>query len=234
MFVIKRNQVIITALVVMIAVAGYLNYIDGKSSVQNQIMLNDQGEISALVPDLTSTDDAYPDSEIGAAWTADDNPAIVMEAEPYVWTDEEAAVTIGPSSDGENAITEPGEAVFVNTTNDSSYFVQAKLDREQSRAKGKEILIDVINNQNIEQSKKAEAADAMMDIQKRIEKETAAEAMIEAKGFTEVYVRIDDDSVDVVVNKEALSDAEIAQIEDIVKRKTGMSIEKIHISPMRR
>jgi stage III sporulation protein AH len=40
--------------------------------------------------------------------------------------------------------------------------------------------------------------------------------------------------VDVVVNKEALTDAEIAQIEDIIKRKTGMAENQIHISPMRR
>ena len=34
---------------------------------------------------------------------------------------------------------------------------------------------------------------------KRIEKENAAEDMLKAKGFSEVYVRIDDDTVDVVV-----------------------------------
>jgi stage III sporulation protein AH len=74
----------------------------------------------------------------------------------------------------------------------------------------------------------------MLEIQKRIERESAAEAMIESKGFSEVYVRIDDNSVDVVVNKEALTDAEIAQIADIIKRKTGMNETQIHISPMRR
>ena len=58
--------------------------------------------------------------------------------------------------------------------------------------------------------------------------------MIEAKGFNEVYVRIDDDTVDVVVNKESLSEAEIAQIEDIVKRKTGVSADKIRISPIKK
>ncbi len=57
--------------------------------------------------------------------------------------------------------------------------------------------------------------------------------MIESKGFTEVYVRIDDETVDVVVNKKELTDAELAQIEDIVKRKTGFDSTKIRISPLK-
>ena len=60
-------------------------------------------------------------------------------------------------------------------------------------------------------------------LQKRIEKETSAEAMIESKGFKEAYVRIDDETVDVVVDKSELSQQEIAQIMDIVKRKTGFA-----------
>ena len=74
----------------------------------------------------------------------------------------------------------------------------------------------------------------MLEIQQRIERETAAEAMIEAKGFKEVYVRIDDDTVDVVVDRAELTDTEVAQIEDIVKRKTGYSNDKIRISPLKK
>ncbi len=222
MFSLKRNQIIITALVVMIAVAGYLNYVDRKDKTATGITLNDKGEISALIPTEIMTADT--EGEIGTALTIDDNPMIATLSD----ADQNSTLYVSDTT------SDPGTAVFVNTTQDSSYFVQAKLNREQARAKEKEILTEVINNTNIEQLKKAEAADSIMEIQKRIEKETAAEAMIESKGFAEVYVRIDDESVDVVVNKEALTDAEIAQIEDIVKRKTGMRPDQIHISPMRK
>jgi stage III sporulation protein AH len=222
MFVLKRNQIIIAALVVMIAVAGYLNYIDGKAP-QQAVALNDQGEIAALVG--SSSTGGY---EIGEALiSVDDNPSIATSAT------EDETYNSGAANTGEGE-EDPGAAVFVNTNTESSYFVQAKLNREQARASEKNILTEMINNTNLEQEQKAKAAEGIMEIQKRIEKETAAEAMIEAKGFKEVYVRIDDNSVDVVVNKEALTDAEIAQIEDIVKRKTGMSDDQIHISPMRK
>ncbi|MDR1000538.1 MAG: SpoIIIAH-like family protein [Clostridiales bacterium] len=225
MFVFKRNQIIITALIIMIAVAGYLNFKDNQKIASTGLELTDNGEI-ATGSQPEGSDDLY---DIGSAliYQEDDDPAITDE---FVTTDD----TIGESVSGTNDEEDPGEAVFTYTSRDSSYFVQAKLNREQARAKEKTLLTELINNVNIDQEQKADAADSMLAIQQRIEKETAAEAMIEAKGFSEVYVRIDDDSVDVVVNKEALTDAEIAQIEDIVKRKTGMETNQIHISPMRK
>ena len=203
MFVVKRNQVIITALVVMIAVAGYLNYIDRSNMTPNEIVLTSEGEVGALVPE-----------GMLAEVSMDENPSIFGE---FV----------------EEDLSEPGTAVFVSASNDSSYFIQAKLSREQARAKQKDLLMEMINNDGLEQAKKAEAADAMLTIQQKIEKETATEAMIEAKGFKSVYVRIDDNTVDVVVSKSELSEAETAQIEDIVKRKTGMSVDQIRISTMK-
>ena len=62
---------------------------------------------------------------------------------------------------------------------------------------------------------------------------TAIESLIKSKGFGNVYVRIDDETVDVVVDKNELTDADIAQIEDIVKRKTSMSSDKIRISTLK-
>ena len=111
--------------------------------------------------------------------------------------------------------------------------MQAKLEREQARATEKEMLTEIINNANVDSDKKNECTDSIMELQQRIEKETAAEAMIESKGFKDAYVRIDDDTVDVVVNKKDLTEAELAQIEDIVKRKTGISEDKIRISAIK-
>lgn len=219
MFIIKRNQIVITALVVMIAAAGYLNYIDSNPAEPSEVVVNDEGDIMGIVPD----------GELAAVNGNMEDEVALVETETESSSNKQADAEATASGKDE-----AGAAVFVNTSNDSSYFIQAKLDREQARAKQKDILTEMINNDNIEQAKKSECANAMIEIQERIEKETAAEAMIESKGFDEVYVRIDDDTVDVVVNKEKLSDAEIAQIEDIIKRKTGVSADKIRINPMKK
>ena len=204
MFVIKRNQVVVTALAVMIAAAGYLNFQESRGSEGDQtaLQLTEEGDVTALVDYAALPDDVD---------TAETDP-----------------ITAETTGDG--------AAVFVsaNTADSASYFAEAKLDREQSRAKQKDILNDMLENKNISQEQKDKCTESMMELQQRIEKETAAEAMIESKGFNEAYVRMDDDTVDVVVDKDKLTDAEVAQIEDIVKRKTGMDTSKIRISTLQK
>ncbi len=220
---IKKNHVIITALVVMIAAAGYLNYIDSTPGDVSEVMLTDEGDIAAVSDDEVAVNDENP--EILGEAALEETTAKAEESGKAEKTEENTEEAASPDA---------GTAVFVNSSNDSSYFVQAKLDREQSRNKQKDMLNEMLNNENIDAEKKNEVTTAMLQIQQRIEKETAAESMIEAKGFNEVYVRIDDDTVDVVVDKAELTDAEIAQIEDIVKRKTGVSADKIRITPLKK
>ncbi|MCD8037007.1 MAG: SpoIIIAH-like family protein [Clostridiales bacterium] len=211
MFAIKRNQVVVTALAVMIAVAGYLNFTESKTSGEiSTVDLNDPTSYEALLNDDGSIATLADDEDYdGLEFALGEN---IEELEP-VYDD-------------------TGAAIYVSTTADT-YFVQAKLEREQARASQKDMLTEMINNTNIDEAKKQECADSLLEIQQRIEKETAAEAMIESKGFSEVYVRIDDDTVDVVVNKSELTDAELAQIMDIVTRKTGMKESQVRISPLK-
>ena len=210
MFAVKKNQVIITALVAMIAAAGYLNYIDSAPQKANEVMLTDNSDI-ALVGDSNNVA------------VTDDNPEIAAaESTTSGSTSSEKNEEKTTNVNKAEADSDAGAAVFVNSSTDTSYFVQAKLDREQSRAKQKDMLNEMLNNEKATSEQKNEATTAMLQIQKRIEKENAAEDMLKAKGFSEVYVRIDDDTVDVVVDKEKLTDTEIAQIEDTIKRKTGL------------
>ena len=205
MFVIKRNQVVVTALAMMIAAAGYLNFQESRSSEgkRTALQLTEEGDVTALVDYSALPDDAADSTE----------------------TDPITAETTGD-----------GAAVYVSahSENASAYFAEAKLNREQSRAKEKDILTEMLNNQNITEEQKNKCAESMLTLQERIEKESAAEAMLQSKGFSEVYVRMDDETVDVVVNRESLTEQELAQIEDIVQRKTGMAADKICISTLQK
>jgi len=236
MFVFKRNQVIITALVVMIGVAGYLSWSEGRTVETAGYWLNDQGEIQALIHDDTTWVSLFADDtliEIGEPWFTTHDTDIAMN-DDQAWP-ALAEIDLGDvNTTPQENLTEAGEAIFVNTNAGSSFFVQARLNREQFRSSERAILNDLINNNNIEADQRARAADAMLEIQRRIERETAAESLIESKGFAETYVRISDNAVDVIVSRDSLTEAEMAQIMDIIKRKTGMNETQIHISPLRR
>ena len=211
LFNFKRNQVIITALVVMIGIAGYLNYIETTQQHDGMVFITDDDFNASLIPNTNLT------APVSGFLSGVD--------------DDEIGITLAPDSTTPTA--EPGAAVLVNA-NVNEFFVQARLDREQTRAQSRQVLTELINNENVQEPERVRSAEAMINLQERLEQETASESMIEARGFGDVYVRIGDNTVDVVVSQERLSEAETAQILDIVSRKTGVGPENVFISSLRR
>jgi len=108
----------------------------------------------------------------------------------------------------------------------------SQFNREQVRSKNKETLQAIIDNDSLDESKKKDAVNEMITLTDIAEKESNAEMMLEAKGFTDVVVSMNDDGCDVVLNMGEATDAKRAQVEDIVKRKTGVSADKIVITPI--
>ena len=72
----------------------------------------------------------------------------------------------------------------------------------------------------------------MVQITETAERESAGGALLAAKGFHNSVVSITDDQADVIVGASELSDANRAQIEDIVTRKTGVAAQNIVINPV--
>lgn len=229
----KRNQVIITALAIMIAVAGYLNFTSDSPVLETGVENlesegaggnQDDGEISAAVedgPDSTELASNDEDTTTVDAQAADDGEAVATEEnldESNASVDEN-----GEPIDGEKV----GETVL---TNASVTLSQAKLNREQTRSKAKDILLEIINNETLDEASKQDAINEMIQMTKRMEQETAAETQLTAKGFADSIVTISDDSVDVTLNVDSLNDVERTQIEDIITRKTGCELNKIVIT----
>lgn len=231
---VKKNQVMITALALMIAVAGYLNFA-GNRITQEEIVTT--GSDTVETAKVTGDDSQYEDIQSM-------DSELVLEEDNYleqsmddilaedITVDEENA-DLEAGSDSVEEITGdvPGEAVFTSVVGMDS-LSGAKLLKEQTRAKSRETFLEIINNTNIAEEQKQEAIDGMIELTDVAEKETAAEILLEAKGFEDVVVSITDDMVDVVVNTAELTEAQRAQIEDIVVRKTGMNPEAIVISTL--
>ena len=96
--------------------------------------------------------------------------------------------------------------------------------------KNKEMLMEIVNNESLDEAAKQAAVNKLADISDTSQKEIAAELLLEAKGFSNAVVSVTDGNVDVVINSTKLDDTLRAQVEDIVKRKTGVSADKITIN----
>ena len=206
--VIKKNQVIITSLAILIAVAGYLNFADVDLGFKDKEASTDS---SSILED--------------AGYELPDETALLDENQ----SDKSASLTDDSLTNSQETDT-PGEAVLTGST---GFAAQAKISREQVRSQNKADLQDIINNEGIDDEEKQEAIHTMVSMTDLSEKEAAAELLLEAKGFKDVVVNLTGETADIVVPDAELSDAQRAQIEDIVKRKTGIAAENIVITPLK-
>lgn len=238
--IVHKNQIIITALAVMIVVAGYLNF-TGQEITTSGFGMN---------ADKQKTADK---KEAGTKTTKDDTGSGKTDSETAVNQDESSKSDDGKDAKGTDISEEdsknaeltvndngevvasqdnPGEAVMVSNVIGSDYFSSAKLSREQTRAKNKETLMEIVNNETLNSVDKKAAVEEVAEITKNAQKESDAEAMLGAKGFSNAMVSISNGKADVVVDAKDLSAKEIAQIVDIVKRKGDIPAEEITVTPV--
>ena len=197
----KKNQIAITSLAIMIAVAGYLNF------------------IKSDVPTVTNYDETKESLDSIDTMDISDGDSLMSEkVDDEIATEDTATI---------------GDAVLTQAEV-SEYVAGARLEREQTHSKTKESLNEIIENDSLDESEKKEALEKLTRLTDIIEKEAATEQLLESKGYGNAVVSIGDDSVDVVLNYDELSQSDRAQIEDIVTRKTGYSVSQIVISKMNR
>ena len=206
--VFKKNQMIITALAAMIAVAGYLNY-SGTRLDESLLSANSSVEDGSLAQDI-SAEDLYAEDREGESADIESLDEDVDLAEENV-----------------------GQTVLANSTVGVGLVSEAKVTREQTRSRNKEMLMELINSTNVTDEQKQNAINEMVQMTDVAEKELAAETLLVAQGFEEVVVSINDSCADVVVSSTQVSDSQRAQIEDIVKRKTGIEAANITITPVK-
>lgn len=204
----KKNQIIITALVLMVAVAGYLNFTGNNLSEGLDWAKLAQGQKDESVETVNNGEDKKEEEK----------------------QNKDVADTTDKLIDKEkDTDAEVGEAVLTSAKSNQAFY-SIKLQREQTRAENKEMLTEIINNVNATEKQKNEAIDSIMEIADFAEKENAAETLLSAKGFPESVVSMEKNHVDVVINQKDLTEQDIIQIEDIVTRKTEVSLENIVIS----
>ncbi|MDE5872948.1 MAG: SpoIIIAH-like family protein, partial [Lachnospiraceae bacterium] len=199
---IKKNQIIIAALTVLLGVAGYINFSGNSLDLANSDKDDDKTQSAFAETDI--------DEAAGEITTYD------MEAEENIELNSEKD--------------EIGEAVLTSADTATNSLINSKLNREQVRSKAKEYYLDIINNDGMDEASVASATSAYVKLTEDMEKESEAEILLDVNGFKNSIVSISDGNVDVIVCAETLTDTDKARIEDAVVRKTGCNVDQIIIT----
>ena len=202
MKIIRKNELTILVIALMLVTAGYLDYIgrNRTKDVSSEIV----GENIAANPEV-----GEPEDEIAKLGDA-----------KLVSNDEDETQEVFSENDESNK----------NKISDVEYFVSAKLDRTNMYSQTIENYQAIIENPNVSEEQKSVATQEISKISQTQNAIMISENLLFAKGFDNCIIFVNDTSISVIIGKETLSQEEIAQIQNIVSRELGADVANIHIS----
>lgn len=205
MKIIRKNELTILVIALMLVTAGYLDYI-GKNKTE-QVSSEIVNEEIASNPDTEEQQEEI--AKIGDAKLVSDNQEQTQEV----------------FSEEENMEEQKNEK-----QEDDGYFISAKLDRANMYSQVIENYQQIIENPNISEEQKAITTQEIAKVSKEQNSVMISENLLLAKGFDKCVIFVNDKSISVIIGKQELSQEEIAQIQNIISRELEAEADNIHIS----
>lgn len=212
MKIIKKNQIIIYVIALMLVVAGYLNY-------------TTTNDLNSAIQTSGSEEELVQMANIGDAQLVSSN----------VFTEESNSTNNLIEKNNTTSINEINESKTVTTNsdvtkNDADYFSTSKLERDTMYSQMLETYEKVLNSTNSLETQKQSASEEITKINNIKNSIMICENLIKTKGFENVIIFVNADSISVIVEDEQLSPEEVAQIQNIISREMNAKVENIHIS----
>ena len=200
--VLKKKEIIAASLVVLIGVAGYLNWSyqdtikvrDGESYIETGKKLGEAQYVNAV-------DDQEEKTEEDGEKTEETN--------------------------AEN--TENNEENVTETASSENYFEQARLNKENSRSKSLEILNQTAENDSFDSEIRQKAGDKILAVANNVQKESEIESIAQSKGYSEICVYVDDNEANVMVRKDGFASDDVVKLTSIVTEQLKISAQNVKI-----
>lgn len=208
MKVIKRNQLVVLVIALMLITAGYLNYTSNLNN-QNSILTSSNLQIAGI-----------GDATLVSSQAIEENTTSLESS-------------ISTENENENTIqTKQEEQVKQEQTKitEENYFADSKLQRESMYSGMIESYQKMLDSTTIGTEQKAIAQNEITKINNTKNAIMIAENLIKTKGFEDVLILVNDANINVVIKAEKLEINEIAQIQNILAREINAKIENIHIT----
>lgn len=205
--ILKKNQVIISVIAIMLIAAGYMNYTANNKQTLQTAALKDSEKYGDLGDaTLVSTNAVFENVE--------ETGALVENTPENIET-----VT-------ENTVSETS----VPAVSDNQYFAESKLEREKMYSQMLESYQKIINNSQISDKQKAISQNEIKKINDTKNAIMISENLLKNKGFEDLIIFVNGDSISIVIKAKELTQEQIAQVQNIIVRELKADIENIHIS----
>lgn len=212
MKILKRNQIVVTVIALMLVTAGYLNFAN-------------QNKESNLIPTRRAADSelmaGIGDAQLVSANETKENNQTQNET---VENTENVATTNKTKEDTASNITQNTSA------QEDSYFAQSRLDRDKMYSQMLDNYQKILETNNLSSEEKKTAQEEIKRINNEKNAIMIAENLIKTKGFQDIVIFVNNGNVTGVVQKDKLDEKDIAQIQNIITRELNAKTNKINIS----
>lgn len=245
MKILKRNQIIISVLALMLITVGYMSYTSNvKDSLQTGALLDSETMAGIGDARLVNSNNSVENSENSSPNTEkNDNKENSTNSsdnsnDENVNNDKTAASSVSLQDDA----TEDGVSTDATSSSSSNlkttsatnyqadYFVGSRLERDKMYSQMLETYQGLLESSTISPEQKNISSQEITNINNRKNSIMIAENLIKNLGFEDVVIFVNDNSTSVIVKAEKLSEADVAQIQNVVCREIGVDVETIHIS----
>ena len=208
MKVLKRNQIIVLVIALMLVSAGYLNYTANTQT-------------NTTTP--TSTEEIEY-AGIGDAKLVSSNGVIETNTQESIVPNNTIEQNVTTEKSGLVENTETTNAKVSNNEKDE-YFSTSRLNRETMYSQMIETYQNVLENEAISEEQKSIAQTEIKNINDAKNKIMICENLIKTKGIEDVVIFVNDKSISVVVRADKLEQEQIAQVQNIIAREMQTEIQ---------
>ncbi len=236
--ILKKNQVIIYIIALMLMTAGYLNYttnVDNKSVETSMKMESSDDMQIADIGDATLVNSNDVVSETNENQVS--NNEITDNTNNENTTNTNNSNTINQENNNTTSEIEDkeifensNETIVTNSSNNSDYFIKSKLERNTMYSQMLETYEKVLNSSNSLETQKQSATQEITKINETKNSIMICENLISTKGFENNIIFVNGESISVIIEAEELKPEEVAQIQNIISREMKAEIENIHIA----
>ncbi len=229
--ILKKNQVIIYIIALMLVTAGYLNYTTNTKNADIETSMKMESSDDTQLADIGDAQLVSSNDVVSEDTNTQENTTNEITANTT--TNENNMNTTENANNINNAnITTNETTIDTSSTNQNidDYFVKSKLERDTMYSQMIETYENVLNSSNSLETQKQTATQEITKINETKNSIMICENLISTKGFENNVVFVNGDSISVIIEAEELKQEEVAQIQNIISREMKAAIENIHIA----
>ena len=229
--ILKKNQIIISVIAIMLIAAGYMNYTSNEKQALETAVLTDSekyagiGDATLVSANVADNNDLVNNDETQNTDNENNDTSKNEDKKDEIKSNEQNTETT------ENAVqNEINTSTTVTENSGNQYFAELRLERDKMYSQMLESYQKILSNSQISETQKEISENEIKKINDTRNAIMIAENLIKNKGFQDLIIIINGDSISIIVKAKELKEEQIAQIQNIISRELKGEIENIHIS----